>query len=361
MPHDMHGLMTTLPETEPDRLRLADSLRQQQYRNSLLAGSSDPLISSVGRSSETNTNSGIKALRSAIKNRRTERESRRRYDQGFEADEAERKFRRERDTKRDRLLHESRMAKSTGFVKPTGMALKGFNRGKALVTAMNEANQMYDAFTPKQKDMLNKPVTDVATGFLPEGAERLLQEKVLYPDPAVRKYRTLIANVESDISHHQFGTQQTVFEMAQRRTWSPFAPGLNPESRNDRINTIQNKLTTEGTIFKQTYGDRFGDMPAIIPVTPPEVPAVQTLAAPAAQAAQAAQAPVVDVQAEDARIAQLQALAAQPAPGPTPAPVSMESQQRLSSFQRELGQQGGGSPADRLRSFQSTMRQRGVR
>ena len=227
-------------------------------------GSGDPALAGAGRMASSYAGSETDALRKAAGANQTQKN----WQSKFDFDKAKQAAA-ERDSNRDYLLRKQIAditAKGKGFAKASAGAQKSFGMLKTLSTSLNKANTMFNSFTESQRAEADQPMAEAVSGMLPGALERMVQENLIFRDADVRAYRNVVAEVETKISKMNFGTQQTKFEMSQRKTWSPFAEGISAGDRNQRIKILQEAFKDEGDIFRSVYGPGYGEMPSIIEI-----------------------------------------------------------------------------------------------
>lgn len=99
-------------------------------------------------------------------------------------------------------------------------------------------------------------------------------ERLMY-DPKDLKLRAGLARYESDLSKLAAGLAVTGFEMADRKKWSPFAPGLNAKQVQDRLSNLQVKLKGQyfGAYGRETPSQGNARQPINVTPAPAAAPA----------------------------------------------------------------------------------------
>ncbi len=154
----------------------------------------------------------------------------------------------------DKAKSDAALIKDKKKLRPTGKATEDYLRSKQLVEQISGVQGIESGFTADQLEMVDNPVIDTVTDlFLPDGAERLLQDSVIYTDPTVKKYRENVADIESEFSKLMSGLAVSGFEMKDRKKWSPYAEGVSQATRSRRLQNLNDKLGIQIGLKEQTY------------------------------------------------------------------------------------------------------------
>lgn len=137
-------------------------------------------------------------------------------------------------------LEESRIPKPSATEKQQMTGMVG------LLGQIDEINRLREDLTPEQQEQADSPYKSAAMSAMPNAVQRLAEERAY--DAPVRQYLTNLSFMENEISRMMSGLAVTGFEMAARQAWSPGAPGISQEERQNRLDSIEN-------IFQNRYGD----------------------------------------------------------------------------------------------------------
>jgi hypothetical protein len=141
--------------------------------------------------------------------------------------------------------------------KPSATLVKSYQQGRGLLASFDRAQETLNSLDAKQSEQLDSPLSEIGVSFaerwLPEGVGRYMNENTVYTDESVRDYRTQIAKIESDFSKMMSGMAVTIYEMSDRKKWSPYAEGISQQERESRMANLKDILEEEQDFFEGYY------------------------------------------------------------------------------------------------------------
>ena len=164
---------------------------------------------------------------------------------------------------------------------PTGSERKDYLRAHGIEKQFQQLNEMSANMPENVRASMAQPVPDVIMMLPPSGVKRWLEDNLVYNDPEVLKYRIKLAKVEGDYSKLMSGLAVSGHEMENRKTWSPYAEGIDQRNRQLRIENLHDAVREEiglfDTVYPQMAIERPWETPAdelsmINQQQPPQVP-----------------------------------------------------------------------------------------
>ena len=128
-------------------------------------------------------------------------------------------------------------------LKPPAKAQSNYFEAGNLLKQIGGINDVANSFTEGQRAEANQPVSEIGLELLdkwgPEGAARLAESELVYPDKQVRNWMSQGRKLENRISQLASGLAVTGYEMQARKSWSPWAPGIPMDERQQRLDNVQ--------------------------------------------------------------------------------------------------------------------------